>query len=132
LPCAPGRLTLYGRAACFAGDYERLHVSSQNKAAQARCGVPFESGHTNVSQIDSLPKNWASRLELVRMDSQAKYAVLAAGQGELMLPAFARPAKVPGKNLGSGGWFSGAGGGRRVYQRPGWQSARFHYRAGFM
>ncbi len=67
------------------GDYERLHVSSQNKAAQARLLRSFESGHTNVSQIDLFAQELGIQAEPVRMDSQAKYAVLAAGQGELML-----------------------------------------------
>ena len=45
----------------------------------------FESGHTNVSQIDSFTQALGIQVEPVRMDSQAKYAVLAAGKGDLLL-----------------------------------------------
>jgi 3'(2'), 5'-bisphosphate nucleotidase len=45
----------------------------------------FESGHTNVSQIDQVADALGVKVEPVRMDSQAKYAVLAAGHGELYL-----------------------------------------------
>jgi 3'(2'), 5'-bisphosphate nucleotidase len=45
----------------------------------------FESGHTNVSQIDILADKMGIEAEPVRMDSQAKYAVLASGGGEIYL-----------------------------------------------
>jgi 3'(2'), 5'-bisphosphate nucleotidase len=45
----------------------------------------FEAGHTNVSQIDEFAAALGIQAEPVRMDSQAKYAVLAAGGGELIL-----------------------------------------------
>jgi len=67
------------------GTFRRLRVSTQSQAAQARLMRSFESGHTNVSQIDIFVQTMGIQAEPVRMDSQAKYAVLAAGSGELML-----------------------------------------------
>jgi 3'(2'), 5'-bisphosphate nucleotidase len=45
----------------------------------------FESGHTNLSQIDLFAKALGVQAEAVRMDSQAKYLVLATGRGEVYL-----------------------------------------------
>ncbi len=45
----------------------------------------FESGHTDVSKIDEFASALGSTAEPIRMDSQAKYAVLAAGEGEIIL-----------------------------------------------
>ena len=66
-------------------DFQRLHVSEQSDPAQARLLRSFESGHTNVSQIDFLADEMDIKADPVRMDSQAKYAVLAAGQAEIYL-----------------------------------------------
>jgi 3'(2'), 5'-bisphosphate nucleotidase len=68
-----------------AGEFSRLHVSGRSDPAQARLLRSFESGHTNVSQIDQFADALGVQAEPVRMDSQAKYAVLAAGSGELYL-----------------------------------------------
>jgi len=66
-------------------EFTKVHVSNRNDPTQARLLRSYESGHTNVSQIDY----FASALEVtakpVRMDSQAKYAVLATGHGEYYL-----------------------------------------------
>ena len=67
------------------GNFERLQVSQRTKPAQARLMRSFESGHTNVSQIDEFVEVMGIQAEPVRMDSQAKYAVLAAGKGDLLL-----------------------------------------------
>jgi len=67
------------------GAYERLYVSAQVDPAQARLLRSFEAGHTNVDQIDVFAQTLGIQAGPVLMDSQAKYAVLAAGQGELML-----------------------------------------------
>lgn len=63
----------------------RVTVSDQANPAAARVLRSFESGHTNVDQIDQFADELGVQAEPVRMDSQAKYALLAAGQGELML-----------------------------------------------
>ena len=65
--------------------FRQLKVSSEIQPAQARILRSFESGHTNVSQIDIFTQALGVQAEPVRMDSQAKYAVLAAGEGELLL-----------------------------------------------
>lgn len=66
-------------------DFVRLQVSERNQPSQARILRSFESGHTNAGQIDEFAERLGVQAEPVRMDSQVKYAILAAGQGELML-----------------------------------------------
>jgi 3'(2'), 5'-bisphosphate nucleotidase len=65
--------------------FSRIQVSSLADAAEARLLRSFESEHTNVSRIDIFAQTLGIQAETVRMDSQAKYAVLAAGQGEIYL-----------------------------------------------
>jgi 3'(2'), 5'-bisphosphate nucleotidase len=65
--------------------FERLCVSDRADASQARLLRSFESRHTNVSEIDDLIELLRIQAEPVRMDSQAKYALLAAGHGELLV-----------------------------------------------
>jgi len=65
--------------------FKQVRVSPLTDPAGARLLRSFESGHTNVSQIDVFADNLGVEAEPVRMDSQAKYAVLAAGHGELYL-----------------------------------------------
>lgn len=67
------------------GAVRKLAVSAQTDPAAARVLRSFESGHTNVDQIDEFAAELGVQAAPVRMDSQAKYALLAAGQGELML-----------------------------------------------
>lgn len=67
------------------GGFERLQVSRQADPSQARLLRSFESGHTNVSQTDVFARALDIQAEPVLMDSQAKYAVLAAGYGDLLL-----------------------------------------------
>jgi 3'(2'), 5'-bisphosphate nucleotidase len=45
----------------------------------------FEAGHTNTGQIGEVIDRLGVAADPVRMDSQAKYCVLAAGGGELLL-----------------------------------------------
>jgi len=66
-------------------DMQRLHVSDQIDPTRARILRSFESGHTNVNQIDLFAGALGVKVEPVRMDSQAKYSLLAAGEGELYL-----------------------------------------------
>jgi 3'(2'), 5'-bisphosphate nucleotidase len=65
--------------------FERLQVSKQADPAQARLLRSFESGHTNVDQIDLFARELGVQAKPVLMDSQAKYALLAAGAGEGLL-----------------------------------------------
>jgi 3'(2'), 5'-bisphosphate nucleotidase len=63
----------------------RLHVSRRSNPARTRLLRSFEAGHTNVGQIEQFAAALGVRADPVLMDSQVKYAVLAAGQGDLML-----------------------------------------------
>ena len=65
--------------------FSRAEVSRRSDPSQARLLRSFESGHTNVNKIDLLAETLDVRSEPIRMDSQAKYAVLAAGMGEIYL-----------------------------------------------
>ena len=65
--------------------FRRLSISERTDPAQARLLRSFESGHTNVTQVDHFASALGVGAEPVRMDSQAKYAVMAAGQGEIYL-----------------------------------------------
>jgi 3'(2'), 5'-bisphosphate nucleotidase len=67
------------------GEFRQLHVSDQSDPAQACLLRSFESGHTNVSQIDLFAGALGVQAAPLLMDSQAKYAVLAAGDGDLLL-----------------------------------------------
>ena len=65
--------------------WKQLNVSARSDSTQARLLRSFEAGHTNVSQIDQLADWLGVQVEPVRMDSQAKYAVLAAGGGDVII-----------------------------------------------
>jgi 3'(2'), 5'-bisphosphate nucleotidase len=67
------------------GEYERLHVSTRSDPSQTRILRSFEAGHTNVDQIDRLASALGVNVEPVRLDSQAKYSILAAGKGDLII-----------------------------------------------
>jgi 3'(2'), 5'-bisphosphate nucleotidase len=66
-------------------DYRRTRVSTLLDPVQARLLRSFETGHTNVSQVDLIAAQLGVQAEPVRMDSQAKYLLLAVGKGELYL-----------------------------------------------
>ena len=65
--------------------WRQLKVSARSDASQARLLRSFEAGHTNVSKVDQLADWLGVQVEPVRMDSQAKYAMLAAGGGDVMI-----------------------------------------------
>ncbi|MFO8035873.1 MAG: 3'(2'),5'-bisphosphate nucleotidase [Anaerolineales bacterium] len=62
-----------------------LRVSGETDARRARLLRSFESGHTNIEQIGRFGDVLAIKADPVQMDSQAKYALLAAGKGEIYL-----------------------------------------------
>lgn len=66
-------------------DFERLHVSTRRDPHEARILRSVESGHTNIGQIDHFSAALNTQADPVPMDSQAKYAVLASGKGEIIL-----------------------------------------------
>lgn len=92
-PDGPGCVILATRGqgtwvASLAGndnEWRQLNVSNRNDGSQARLMRSFESGHTDVGLIDHIADHLGVQVEPVRMDSQAKYAVLASGGGEVIL-----------------------------------------------
>ena len=66
-------------------DWKRIQVSPRANPSEARLMRSFESGHTDVSKIDEISSALGVEVDPVRMDSQAKYSVLAVGAGEVIL-----------------------------------------------
>jgi 3'(2'), 5'-bisphosphate nucleotidase len=66
------------------GEWRQLRVSECSDAAEARLLRSVESGHTNVDRMGKVAAELGVHGEPVRMDSQAKYGVLAAGAGEIL------------------------------------------------
>jgi 3'(2'), 5'-bisphosphate nucleotidase len=62
-----------------------LHVSDVSDPSRARLLRSVEKGHTDTGGIAELVKTLGIKADPVPMDSQAKYAVLAAGGGEALL-----------------------------------------------
>ena len=65
--------------------WRRLQVSGVTDPAGTRMLRSVEKGHTNLGAIDHLASAMGVTAEPVGMDSQAKYAVLAAGGGEMLV-----------------------------------------------
>ncbi len=63
--------------------WEPLRVSRQGDPTQARILRSFESSHTNADQVQALAEALGVEVEPLRLDSQAKYVLLAAGEGEI-------------------------------------------------
>lgn len=82
---ARGQGTWTGSLAATSPLLERLQVSRRKTPSNARILRSVESGHTNVSKIDEFIASLGVEAEAVQMDSQAKYAVLAAGKGDILL-----------------------------------------------
>lgn len=72
-------------AAIEGGEWTKLSVSDRSKSADARMLRSFESGHTNTGQMGELVESLGTTADPVLMDSQAKYAVLASGAGDLLM-----------------------------------------------
>ena len=66
-------------------NFTRLHVSDRMASSQARLLRSYESAHTNTGQIGELVSALDVQAEPVAMDSQAKYAVLAAGHADMLV-----------------------------------------------
>jgi len=67
------------------GPLHRLQVSTTGEAARTRILRSFEAGHTDEAQIDRLAQAMACDVPPLRMDSQAKFAVLASGNADLIV-----------------------------------------------
>lgn len=66
-------------------DFTPLSISELDETAGARILRSVESGHTNADQVGQLAEVLGTTAPPVRMDSQAKYGVLAAGEAELLV-----------------------------------------------
>ncbi len=66
-------------------DWQRLSVSERTVAEEARLLCSVEKAHTDTGGIGALVKTLGITADPVPMDSQAKYAVLAAGVGDVNL-----------------------------------------------
>ena len=64
---------------------QQLLVSDCRDPQNARVLRSFEKAHTNVSQVDKFGIALNINAAPVRLDSQAKYALLAGGKGDLLL-----------------------------------------------
>lgn len=67
------------------GHWNRLHVSPSADVTRARLLRSVESGHTDTAAIDELNRALGIEADPVPMDSQAKYAMLAGSEGDVML-----------------------------------------------
>jgi 3'(2'), 5'-bisphosphate nucleotidase len=65
--------------------WDRRSVSSCNNLSDGRILRSVEKSHTNVDEIGQLAIKLGIKAEPIGMDSQAKYAVLANGEGEILL-----------------------------------------------
>jgi 3'(2'), 5'-bisphosphate nucleotidase len=72
------------------GKWRQLMVSERSNAATARILRSVEKSHTNVDEIGQLAAKLGVTASPVGMDSQAKYAVLAAGDGDILLRLISR------------------------------------------
>ena len=89
---APGTLVAAGRnggawaqSLSGSGDWRRLTVSSRADVSEARLLRSVEKAHTNTDEIGQLVESLGIAAPPVAMDSQAKYAVLAFGEGDVLL-----------------------------------------------
>jgi 3'(2'), 5'-bisphosphate nucleotidase len=65
--------------------WRRLNVSERADTSSARLLRSVEKAHTNTDEIGQLVASLQISAAPVAMDSQAKYAVLAAGEGDVLL-----------------------------------------------
>ncbi len=73
------------------GPSRPIHVSSRSDAAMLRLCESVESGHSAHDQSAELAKRMGIAAQPVRLDSQAKYGVVARGDAELYLRLPTRP-----------------------------------------
>jgi 3'(2'), 5'-bisphosphate nucleotidase len=66
------------------GEFQRVQVSDCRVPEGARMLRSYESTHTDVKKMEQLVQELGFREEPVLMDSSAKYALLAAGRGDLI------------------------------------------------
>ena len=80
-----------GRGACVASlddgddDWQPLCVTNTADVKQTRIFRSVETTHTNTGQLGQLAMAMGVQAQPIPMDSQAKYAVLSAGGGEMLV-----------------------------------------------
>ncbi len=67
------------------GEFQNISVSELRDPGQARVLRSVESGHTNERHMQELREALGIGPEPILMDSQAKYAALASGGGDLLV-----------------------------------------------
>ncbi len=69
----------------LAAERTKAQVSMTSDITQVRVFRSVESSHTNTGQLGEFTTKLGTTAEAIPMDSQAKYAALAAGQGEMLI-----------------------------------------------
>ncbi len=71
----------------FSGDPqpEQLHVSEQTHLSKAVMLGSYEGSHTNPEKIAEFLQKSNNEIPTFRLDSQAKYAILASGHADILL-----------------------------------------------
>ncbi len=74
-------------ATSLAGDtpFTRIRVSDRETPEVARILRSLEDSHTNAGQIDRLASILGTHSLPIRLDSQVKYALLACGEGDILI-----------------------------------------------
>lgn len=67
------------------GEFHRLTVSERDDPNEARILSSVEPSHTDMHALERLRNRLGSEHELIKMDSQAKFAAVASGRGDLIL-----------------------------------------------
>lgn len=75
----------WSQALSGGGQWHQLFVSDRTEPAAARILRSVEKAHTNTNEIGQLTAALHVAEPAIGMDSQAKYAVLAAGRGDVLL-----------------------------------------------
>lgn len=70
-------------------EWSRIQVSDEAKPHNARLLRSFEAAHTNESDIEAVARGFSIQADPVRMDSQAKYVLLARGDAEAVMRCLA-------------------------------------------
>ncbi len=76
------------------GEAEAVHVSTLKGTAQARLCESVESGHSSHSDAAAVAERLGITAAPARLDSQAKYAVVARGDADIYLRLPTRPGYV--------------------------------------
>jgi 3'(2'), 5'-bisphosphate nucleotidase len=78
------------RSPLAGGEFTRLHVSSRSEPRLARVLRSVERDHIDLAAFNEIFRTLAVEVPPVLMDSQAKHAVIAAGEADLLLRLPAR------------------------------------------